>query len=225
MNGPLVWTGSYGGIFGASFTGYGGVLNTPLGEWLAQSHRLWEWHYHRYGDTLYQRRGDTILVYTQTATRAIVQSRQEYHRAQDIDLIPDGWVPANVLVVQENVVHRRSVGTPVPSPVLKFPNFWEFLKSLGGEWMWDYIQEGEIDVTWISTALTTGIFIGVTDRSYNRIRTGAVSGSGWIICFMQTRQILRGSFYKTSHNSGLYRGELLGLVALHTLIVAVAKHF
>ncbi len=27
------------------------------------------------------------------------------------------------------------------------------------------------------------------------------------------------------HNAGLYRGELLGLVTLHTLIVAVAKHF
>ncbi len=84
---------------------------------------------------------------------------------QDVDLIPDGWVPAKVLVVQRNSVHRRSVGTPLAPPVLKFPTFREFLKSLGGEWMWDYIQEGEIDVTWISTAITTGTFIGVTDGS------------------------------------------------------------
>ncbi len=82
--------------------------------------------------------------------------------------------------------------------------------------MWDYIQEGEIDVTWISTTFTTGTFIRVTDRSYNRVRAGAVSCSGWIICCTQTRQLLRGSFYKTSHNAGSYRGELLGLVALHT---------
>jgi hypothetical protein len=88
-----------------------------------------------------------ISVYTQTATRAIAQLRQEYHRMQDVDLIPDGWVPANVLVLQRNVVHRRSIGTPLTPPVLKFPTFWEFLKSLGGKWMWDYIQEGEIDVT------------------------------------------------------------------------------
>jgi hypothetical protein len=130
-----------------------------------------------------------------------------------------------VLVVQGNVVHRRRVGTPLAPPVLKFPTFWEFLKSLGGEWMWVYIQEGEIDVTWISTALTTGTFIGVTDGSYNRVCAGAVSSSGWIICCMQTRQLLQGSFYKTSHNAGSYRGELLGLLVLHTLIVAVAKHF
>ena len=87
------------------------------------------------------------MVYTRTMTRAIVRLRQEYRRAQDIDLILDGWVPANVLVIQGNVVHRRSIGTPLTPPVLKFPTFWEFLKSLGGKWMWDYIQEGEIDVT------------------------------------------------------------------------------
>ncbi len=41
----------------------------------------------------------------------------------------------------------------------------------------------------------------------------------------QTRQLLRGSLYETSPSAGSYRGELLGLVALHTLIVAVAQHF
>jgi hypothetical protein len=86
-----------------------------------------------------------------------------------------------VLVVQGNVVHKRIIGTPLTPPVLKFPTFWEFLKSLGGEWMWDYIQEGEIDVTWISTALTTGTFIGVTDGSYDRACASTVRGSGLII--------------------------------------------
>jgi hypothetical protein len=104
---------------------------------------------------------------------------------QDIDLIPDGWVSANVLVIQGNVVHRRSVGTPLAPPVLKFPTFWEFLKSLGEEWMWDYIQEGEMDVTWIGTALTTNTFIRVTDGSYNRVRASAVSGYGWIVLYAE----------------------------------------
>ncbi len=91
--------------------------------------------------------------------------------------------------------------------------------------MWDYIQEGEADVSWISVALTTGTFIGVTDGSYDHVRAGTVSGSGWIICCTKTKQLLRGSFYKILPRAGSYRGELLGLVALHTLIVAVAKHF
>jgi hypothetical protein len=99
-----------------------------------------------------------------------------------VDQIPDGWIPANVLALQGDVVHRRSIGTPLAPTVLMTPTFWEFLESLGGEWMWDYIQEGEANVSWISAALTAGMFIGVTDGSYDHVHAGTVSGSGWIIC-------------------------------------------
>jgi hypothetical protein len=31
------------------FTGHGGIFHIPLGEWLAQTHRIWEWHYCKEG--------------------------------------------------------------------------------------------------------------------------------------------------------------------------------
>jgi hypothetical protein len=80
-------------------------------------------------------------------------------------------------------------------------------------------------VSWISTALTAGTFTGMIEGSYNHVRPGTVSGSRWIICCTKTKQLLWGSFYKILPKAGSYREELLGLVALHTLIVAVAKHF
>jgi hypothetical protein len=160
-----------------------------------------------------------------TAARARVRSRQEYHYTEDVDQLPDGWVSANAVCFLGEVVHRRSIGTPIATTMLETSTFWEFLKSLGGEGMWDYIQEGETDVSWVSAALTAGTFIGVTHRSYDRVRAGTVSGAGWIICYTTTKKLLRGSFYETSSKAGWYRGELLGLVALHTMIVAVAKHY
>ena len=36
---------------------------------------------------------------------------------------------------------------------------------------------------------------------------------------------LRGSFYEISRSAGSYRGELLGLVAIHTFATAIAQHF
>jgi hypothetical protein len=89
--------------------------------------------------------------------------------------------------------------------------------------MWDNIQEGEIIVTWISTALINGSFIRVTDGSYNREHARTVSGFGWVICCIKSRQLLRGSFFKISPKAGSYRGKLLGLVALHMLIITVAQ--
>ncbi len=72
-------------------------------------------------------------------------------------------------------------------------------------------------VEWIRTALTDGSFIGVTDRLYNRVHTKYVSG--------KTRHLLRGLFFETLPKTGLYRGELLGLVTLHTMIAAVTKFY
>ncbi len=46
-----------------------------------------------------------------------------------------------------------------------------------------------------------------------------------MICRTKTRRLLRGSFFEISPKAGSYRGELLGLVALHTFIAAVAKFY
>jgi hypothetical protein len=39
------------------------------------------------------------------------------------------------------------------------------------------------------------------------------------------RNLLQDSFFKISPKAGSYRGELLGLVALHTMIAAVAQFY
>jgi hypothetical protein len=83
----------------------------------------------------------------------------------------------------------------------------------------------EINVTSISTALADGSFIGVTDGSYDRDRASLVSGTGWVICCTKSRKLPGGPFFKISPKAGSYRGELLGLVALPTLIATVAQFF
>ena len=91
--------------------------------------------------------------------------------------------------------------------------------------MWESTVEGYPDVGWIRSALETNTFIGVTDGSYNRERASTVSGSGWLICCTRSKRILRGSFYETSPKASSYRGELLGLVAVHTLISSIATFY
>ncbi len=91
--------------------------------------------------------------------------------------------------------------------------------------MWDNILGGKMGVEWIRTALTNGSFIGVTDRLYDRVSAKHVSSSGWAICCTRTRHLLRGSFFETSPKAGLYRGELLGLVALHMMVAAVTQFY
>jgi hypothetical protein len=46
-----------------------------------------------------------------------------------------------------------------------------------------------------------------------------------VICCTKTRCLLRGSFFEILPKAGSYRGELLGLAALHTIVAAVAKFY
>jgi hypothetical protein len=82
-----------------------------------------------------------------------------------------------------------------------------------------------VDVRWIRNALVNGTLIGVTDRSYDRIKASMVNGAGWGLTYTASHQIIHGSFYEISPKAGSYRGELLGLVAIHTFILAIAKFY
>ncbi len=89
--------------------------------------------------------------------------------------------------------------------------------------MWQYVKEGEVDVGWIHDTLVNGNLIGVTDGSYDRIKAQMVSKAGWVLTCTASHMTLQGSFYEKSPKAGSYRGELLGLVAIHTLILGIAK--
>ncbi len=121
-------------------------------------------------------------------------------------------MPANIIPTGDSTIHRRSIGPPLAKTAIGTATFWTYLKSFGGEWMWDNIQGGKMGVEWIRTALTNGSFIGVTDGSYNRVCAKHVSGLGWVICCTRTRHLLWGLFFETSPKVGSYRGELLGLI-------------
>jgi hypothetical protein len=152
-------------------------------------------------------------------------SQQEYQRADDINVLREHCIPADVVPTIAGTIHRRSIGPQLATTSTRSKTFWMYLRTLGGEWMWDNIQEGKMEVERIRTALTVGSFVGVTDGSYNRIRAKSVSGSGWVIYCTKTRHLVRGSFFETSPKAGSYRGKLFGLVALHTMIAAVTKFY
>ncbi len=91
--------------------------------------------------------------------------------------------------------------------------------------MWEYIKEKEHNTEWLKDVLINGMLIGVTDGSYDRHKAKLCSGSGWILVCTASQRTLRGSFYKVSAVAGAYRGKLLGLVALHTLILQLANYY
>jgi hypothetical protein len=97
--------------------------------------------------------------------------------------------------------------------------------SSGGVWMWDYIFDRLSNPSWMKKALEQGKVILATDGSYSRMRGPNVCGAGWVIACHKSRKILSGSFYKFSSSANAYQGEMLGLVALHTLVLQVCRYY
>ena len=139
----------------------------PSGRMLHVSHMLWGWFYCEYSDRLFCRQGEIVLSYIRAATHSQTRSRLQYRQDGEYDAIPQHCVPANVVKTSNDMVLRRSIGPPLPASASMERTFWEYLRSLGGEWMWNNIVEGDIEVEWIKSALETNTFIGVTDGSYN----------------------------------------------------------
>ncbi len=91
--------------------------------------------------------------------------------------------------------------------------------------MWDYVLDRILEPSWIPRALEQGTVILATDGSYNRKRGPNISRAGWVIACQKSGKMIKGSFYEFSSNASSYRGELLGLVVIHTLILHVCRFY
>ena len=91
--------------------------------------------------------------------------------------------------------------------------------------MWEHVIGEDEDMVWLVEAFKNGTAIMVTDGSFDRKRAKNVSGAGWVITCTRSRKFLKGSFFEVSKSASAYRGELLGLVALHTLVLAVIDYY
>ena len=91
--------------------------------------------------------------------------------------------------------------------------------------MWNNVTNSGKDFRWVITALEEGTGLWVTDGSYMREVREDVSGACWIFHCRKTGHKLVGTFYEESDQANSYRGERLGLLAIHLLLAAIVEYF
>ena len=98
----------------------------------------------------------------------------------------------------------------------------EVLREWGCTWMWESLRLfGNED--WIKRAIKNGSLICVTDGSYIKEMVPELCSAAFILeCEEGTGRIL-GSFPESSKVANAYRGKLLGLIAIHLLLLAANK--
>jgi hypothetical protein len=127
-------------------------------------------------------------------------------------------LPVSVRGLDEMHVNRLGTGPPMAQGPWQPSDFWDFLRSWGGEWMWegvDNCQTTKHDLSWLVQGMEMHSLILVTDGSYDRKRAPTISGVGWIIFCCTSGKRLVGSFWEKLSTASLYRAELLSLCLLH----------
>jgi len=214
--------------FWEAHTHHGYVLHQPLGRWIHPTHRQWKWFYDDSTMQIEEVTGDggPVVVYELDDGQGRTRSHRPFHRIhnKEAGCLPTGF-PCMIQRTADGSMHLLSTGPPLVHKTTQPLSFFGFLKSWRGEWMWTNIVNEGTDLHWVVLALTNGTAIWVTDGSFIKEIAPDISGAGWILYCTRTGHRLYGSFVEKSPYAGSYRGELLGLLAIHTVIRAVELFF
>ncbi len=140
----------------------------------------------------------------------------------------DASLPVSVCGLDDTHVNRMSTGPPMARGPQQTSDFWDFLRSWGGEWMWEGVddcQPTKHDLSWLIQGMEMNSLIWVTDGSYDRKRAPTISGVGWIIFCQTSGKRMVGSFWEKSPTASSYRAELFGLCLLHLFALALSKFY
>jgi hypothetical protein len=111
---------------------------------------------------------------------------------------------------------RKAPATPIPE------SFLDVLCKWGRTWLWKQISvEGGTE--WISEAIQDGSLVTVMHGLYIRqLYLNLYSAAFVFECTNGGRKII-GSFAESALAANVYRGKLLGLMAIHLLLVSVNR--
>ncbi len=78
-------------------------------------------------------------------------------------------------------------------------------------------------VEWLEHAISTGTLVAVTDGSYIQERYPHLCSTAFVLECSKGRGRVVGSFLEALLAANAYRGELLGLMAIHLILLSVNK--
>jgi hypothetical protein len=108
--------------------------------------------------------------------------------------------------------------TQNPTPVL----FLEVLQSWGNTWLWEHMSVSG-GVTWLEKSISDGTLVAVMEGLYIRELYQHLCSAAFILECSKRRSRVVGSFLKALLVANACRGELLGLMAIHLILLSINK--
>jgi hypothetical protein len=183
-----------------------------LGQFTTDGHKLWEWCVLENQGPLFRQHGDQVDVHGH------VRRGQYKH----IHTSCSGRMQGAVATVEEVMPGMMKVCSVAYPPIRPVPpaNFLNVLRGWGQTWIW-----GNLKVTggtnWIAQAISKHSLLAMTDGSYIKEHYHDLCLVAFVLECMQGQGHAINAFPEASAAANVYWGELLGLMAVHLLLLAV----
>ena len=132
----------------------GGRLRTPLGKWVHATHRQWKWYKDTQTEQAYRHEQGNYTFYLPCSDTRVTRRANQYRIAwSEMSDLPHNGRPISVEEYDEEIRPLQDGPYLAQKCPSKPDDFWEYLNSLGGSWMWQHVGTGEEwnknDLTWL----------------------------------------------------------------------------
>jgi hypothetical protein len=188
-----------------------------VGKYVEETHQIHPWQWCPESNILLHTAPglDTMEVYCNTVkklnrhTKTASGPQQERGEICSVEEIQPGVFCVTSTACRE----------PTATPPASFLNI---LHKWGCTWLWEHmLMDGGTE--WVSEAIQDRLLVAVTDGSYIRqLYPHRCLAAFMLECANRHGRII-GSFSEPTAAANAYRGELLGLIAIHLLLVSVNR--
>jgi hypothetical protein len=212
-----------------------GRRRNPLGAFQNQGHKQWDWWYDREEDVVLKRAGVERGVQLCERNEELTQAARHVKYSPGEIVYPTNELqPCTVREYPDGSVHiKHSLANPIPSKLVP-TNFLEVLKEWGCTWLWEEMKmtgstgkgvdmASEDGGKWLEEAIKDNSLVCITDGSYIREMCPHLCSAAVILECTKGRGKLVVAMSEKCKQANAYRGELLGLMAVHLLLLAVNK--
>jgi hypothetical protein len=128
----------------------------------------------------------------------------------------------DMATVEEGMPGMKKVCSVAPSPTRPIAptDFLDVLRGWGQTWIWDNLMVTG-GTNWIAQAISKNSLLTVTNGSYIKEHYPELCSAAFFLECTKGQGRLVGAFAEASVAANAYCGELLGLMAVHLLLLAV----
>lgn len=198
----------------------GGRVAIGLREVCEAGHKVWRWRLDEVDELLVRIREDGIYEgyrRSELPGHANRPNRWSISIEEEVTVLPSNI--CSVRELSDGVWGVRGVTRAAPAPLPVY-EWMDLLYDWGELWMWDNLTV-EGDSAWILESIKNGDCMAVTDGSYMEDVDSSLCSAAFIFECKKGRGRIHGSFCERSTVACAYRGELLGLLAIHLILLSV----